>query len=153
MKIKNKKADSAVTILVVMTLVLVATGLFSFLTIESKKDKMVLDINTVSELYRYSDALDFFMRDYAREVIKSNPSIKKEEFILAFKTGFKDNAPKEYQTDFILNQINNNEYEVRIENNKLKFNLKGFRTVKSFPEDRQIKAEGYTRDIIFEIDF
>ena len=47
LNVRYKKADSAVTILVVMTLVLVATGLFSFLTIESKKDKMVLDINTV----------------------------------------------------------------------------------------------------------
>ena len=80
---KTKKADIAVTFLVLMTVAVCVLGLFTFATYNNIQEKKILGNSQVSDFHSSEKAIELYVRELSGEVIaelrKSN-SLTNEAF-------------------------------------------------------------------------
>jgi len=151
---KNKKADVSITLLVLMTVVLCAASLVILVFSNINIEKKISNINVVNEFYSERQIFEFYLYSLAYSIFLENPSKTPEQFITKFKEAYKYNSPKEYLDDYLKNQVESNEkYEVKIENNVLKFRLKDFKFIKKpgLEKGQEVVYIEHVKDITFEI--
>ncbi|MBM3247600.1 hypothetical protein FJZ17_03635 [Candidatus Pacearchaeota archaeon] len=155
---QSKKADAVVTILVLLTLLLVAFSLFKFVTSDWSSQEKILDTYAIQDFYVEQENLVFLLKDISREIVNSNSddSLETQEFIRTFKERFSQEAKRYVELGIYLPLIENGDYSgTRIEEGKLYFSLKGVESSKVLANQRKgdpmtIK---YDAPINFEIGF
>ncbi|MEK6935381.1 MAG: hypothetical protein AABW67_01200 [Nanoarchaeota archaeon] len=87
MNTKNKKADVAITLLVLMTLVLAGATLFIFNINQGKVETSIGDYSFLNSVYLKENQIDFYVNNALDEVIKNfEVNSGKDKFIEEFKT-------------------------------------------------------------------
>lgn len=178
---KSKKADFAITLLVVMVLILCVLSAFIFLTKQNSYERDMQQIKAIPATYANEEAFVLYIQSLAKEVITDNPTLDKEGFISAFQEKYKEENIPEYNSETFLKQINDSsKYEIAIDNHllstkledkKLSFKLKDFEFsrqifyspgIKSYifyilkisetPKQEAIRVK-HVQDIVFQIAF
>lgn len=153
----SKKADTTVTILVLMTLLLCSYSLVMFYISEVKSSDRLNMPFAVTDFYLESDNLEFFMRDLAKGIIEGNQnSLSTEQFIQLFKIEFAEKSKTLLVLEQYSSNIENGDFsDTKIENNKLSFNLKDFsfsKEMQGFSEEDTLYLN-YIRDFSFELEW
>lgn len=150
----SKKADVSIVLLVFMVVVLCGASLFIFLISNNSSQKQILNVGFVSEAYSEGAVFEYYLYNLARTIFIENPNLNAEQFTSEFKKQYAWNSKGEYNQESYWQQIVNNQYEVQINNNQLKFLLKDFRFSKTFENFKVfgIKDISYQKDIYFEIE-
>lgn len=165
---QNKKADIAITLLVVLVFFLCITAAFIFLTKQSNYDRDMKQFQAISGTDAREEAFIFYLKTIAENIIKSDSNINAKTFIDNFQaTYFMDNVP-EY-APFKSQITDNSKYKLEIRNNKLYFSLNNFDFSSGFTYDPgtesmlyrfiplgdtprlEITNVKHTSDIVFEI--
>jgi hypothetical protein len=153
---RSKKADSVVTILVLLTLLLVCFSLFQFFTSKWAGEEKITNSYALQDFYLKQDNVVFLMKEVSRGILEDSSTISSSEFIGQFKANFKKNAEKFEELRPYVSIVENGDYEgTSIVNNKLLFSLKDFSS-----SDKLIllskKADSdiiYQTRVVFEIGF
>jgi hypothetical protein len=83
---KNKKANIAIVLLVLMTLVLAGATLFIFSINQGKIETKIQDYSFLNKIYLKENQMDFYINNILREVIKTfDVNEGKDKFIEKFK--------------------------------------------------------------------
>jgi len=149
MLMKNKKADTSILILVVLTIVLFAAILFTFDAAENKLKIRMKGLSIVDNLRIEEEIFILNLKTISEEIVEANPGISEQKFIEEFKKKYiplidKDDIFKE-------RQINDEDFDISIENKVLKFRLKDIIFRRSSRDNKfDIK---HTKDVYFEIGF
>lgn len=146
MRILNKKADIATTLLVLMTLVLVGATLFSFVS-GKKIDKRMVDARFIENLYLKEEQFRFYMRELGeRALVESYTDTAKAASLTNFEyladelnekmkgkfTEELEEERREYPQhivpsdiiEMILGKIDNNQFDVTLSDEILKIETK-----------------------------
>lgn len=124
---KSKKADFAITLLVVMVLFLCVMSAFIFLTKQNSYERDMQQVKVIPGAYANEEAFVFYVKNLAEKVIKSNSALDEKSFIAAFQEQYRKDNISEYNSKDFVDQINNNsKYEITIKDKKLSFKLNDF---------------------------
>ena len=131
---KNKKAEISILLLVVMALVLTGAALFSFNVNLRKFSTEIINIKYVDEVYVRENFINFYVEMMIDNSIEKG--ISREGFISDFKkelAKYKDDSGGYFIEEFeqIEEEIDKEE-NVKIENNKLIFDLGKIKIIKKF---------------------
>ena len=162
--IKNKKAkmEISVLLLVLTTLILVIFSLFIFNTRSGDFRKDITTSSSIDEIYSASKIFEFNTRHIAEQVTKESKISSEVEFISKFKSEFykifllneKNYSPYEYglYAKFNTMMADPKNYEVKIRDNSLTFNMKNFSfSNKIADSDAGIISISYAKNITFQI--
>jgi len=162
--LKNKKAkmEISVLLLVLTTLILVIFCLFIFNIRSGSFDKKITPSSSIDEIYSVSKIFEFNVRHIAEQVTKESKISSESDFANKFKSEFsnqflaneKSYSPCEYglYTKFNSMMTDSKNYEVKIKDNSLSFNMKDFIfSEKTADDDAGIVSIHYVKNITFQI--
>jgi hypothetical protein len=162
--LKNKKAkmEISVLLLVLTTFILVIFSLFMFNIRSDSLRKEITTSSSIDEIYSSSKIFEFNIRHIAEQVIQESKIGSEVDFINKFKSKFfnqfllneKSYTPYEYglYTKFNGMMTDSKNYEVRIKDNSLSFNMKEFTFSERMADnDAGIVSMSYVKNITFQI--
>lgn len=162
--INNKKAkmEMSVLLLVLTTLILVIFSLYIFNTRSGDFRKEITTPSSIEEIYSASRVFEFNVRHIAEQLIKADKINSESYFVNKFKSEFngqflaneKIYSPYEYglYTKFNTMMAAPKNYEVKIKDNLLTFNMKDFNfSDKITDSDARIISIRYVKNITFQI--
>lgn len=154
--------EISVVILVLTTLLLVIFSLFIF---NIRADSLRREITTstlIDTVYSSSKIFEFNIRHIAEQVANENKITNENDFINKFKSNFykqflanqKIYSPYEYGIYEKFNDMmtDSKNYEVKIKDNSLSFNMKNFNfSEKLVDNDARIVSINYVKNITFQV--
>jgi len=162
--IKNKKAkmEISVLLLVLTTLILVIFSLFIFNIRSDNLKKEIKTSSLMDEVYSASKIFEFNVLHIAEQVVVENKISSESDFASKFHSEFskqflaneKIYSPYEHgiYTNFNTMMTDQKNYEVKIKNNSLTFNMKNFGFSNNLIDtDARIISISYVKNITFQI--
>jgi len=122
----NKRADISVSLLVLMTIVLLISSIFIFITNINKVGAEVIDVKFIDEVYVRENEIDFYVNEAMTRAVKNfDQGYGKQDFIVQFKKELEN-----YKVDgeYVLKELGDvekqiTENNIKIEDNKVSINL------------------------------
>tara|TARA_Y100000310_G_scaffold339732_1_gene433360 strand:- start:612 stop:1067 length:456 start_codon:yes stop_codon:yes gene_type:complete len=133
----NKRADLAVTLLVLMTLVLTGASLFIFNSNTGKVKIEITDARFLDEIYLVENEINFYIQDMIENSIEKD--ITEEKFIQKFQIELEKHKDKKgkyiiEELSQVKEKINENRLDVVIENNEVLINNLNIRIIRKFED-------------------
>ncbi|MBU3906896.1 MAG: hypothetical protein KKA64_01465 [Nanoarchaeota archaeon] len=129
---RNKRGDIAVTILVLLVFITTIISIFVFLTNSRKIEANIVDANVVNSVYLEEGEAKFYLGEAgekaATKVIKEAYELFDKPTDEYIKTKFSEEFKSEIKisgiSEELKSQIEENKFEVSLENRKIKLTLK-----------------------------
>ena len=129
--IKNKRADGAIVLLVLLVLLVTATALFVFLTNTWEFESKISDARVIEELYLKEELVKFYVVQAGEDAIEKTSNFEKD-FKGNFKIGFaKYNFDQRYLND-MKKIISEGKFNIEVEGKILKLEIQEFELKDSF---------------------
>lgn len=162
--LKNRKAKMEISILllVILTLILVIFSVFVFNTRTGDYKKTLGSSQAMDELYSSAAIFEFNVRHIVEDVAKNNKISSEKDFMANFIPEFHRRlilneqmySPYEYGLYVKFNNLlgDNQNYEVKIKENTLMFNMKDFKFSETLADNSaEMSSIEYVKDVAFQI--